>query len=59
MINHLHGGPVIAAWDVSQLDDAWLDTFYALAERRKDEDDLKRHQAAIAGIKAKWRAGHK
>ena len=47
MINRVHGGPVIAAWEVGQLDDAWL---YALA----GVADLPRRQAPQRAINQKF-----
>lgn len=55
MINRLHNGPVIGAWDVQNLDEMWIETFFAMAKRRKEEEQLQRHRAAIAGKSAAWK----
>lgn len=47
IINNAHGAPVIAAWDVLQLDDAWLYTFIGLA-------DLPRRQAPRQAIQREF-----
>lgn len=46
-INHHHGGAVIAAWQVGQLDTATLDTYMALTS------DLPKRRQATAKIDAK------
>lgn len=47
MINRLHGGPVVAAWEVSQLDWLWQ---YALANFA----DLPRRQKPIMALKKRF-----
>ena len=47
IINQLHGAPVVAAWDVMDLDSLWLDTLMAAAhelpaKRRRIEAVQKR-----------------
>jgi len=59
MINRLHNGPVIGAWDVQDLDEMWIETFYAMAKVRKEEEDLRRHHAAIESQKAAWRRSYR
>lgn len=47
LVNQAHGGPVLAAWDVDQLDEAWLYAFIGLA-------DLPRRQAPQRAINRKF-----
>lgn len=47
MINNVHGWPVVAAWEVSQLDELWL---YALGSVA----DLPRRAAPIQAIEKKF-----
>ena len=58
MVNQLHEGPVLAAWDVEQMDEMWLETFLSAAKVRKNEENLRRHQAATANAKAAWRQAY-
>jgi hypothetical protein len=46
-INHLHGGAVIAAWDVDTLDELWLQALLGLS-------DLPQRQAPQKAINAKF-----
>lgn len=55
MINRLHNAPVIAAWDVANLDEMWLETFFAMAQARQREEEMQRHRAAIQNSQAAWR----
>lgn len=47
LINQAHGAPVIAAWDVDQMDEMWLYTFIGIAE-------LPRRQAPQRAIQAEF-----
>ena len=47
IINQAHSAPVIAAWDVPQLDETWLYTFIGLA-------DLPRRQAPQRAVQRKF-----
>ena len=58
MANQLHEGPVLAAWEVDQLDEMWLETLLGAARKRKEEDNLRRHQAATANAKNAWRQAY-
>lgn len=58
MINYLHNGPVIAAWDVQNLDEMWIETFYAMANARQRDEEMQRHHAAIQSNQAAWRRRH-
>lgn len=55
MINRLHGGNVIAAWQVNQLDLIWLDVFLGLSE---DLPALRQRQQLIAAEMKKFEAEH-
>jgi hypothetical protein len=46
LINQLHGGAVVAAWEIDTLDEPTLDVF------RLWRDELPRMQSAFAEIKA-------
>ena len=54
-INAAHGGPVIAAWEVDQLDDTWQDAFRALMF---EGESYRKEQAALKAYKDKWLASH-
>jgi len=56
MINRLHGAPVIAAWEVQDLDEMWIETFFELAKIRKQEEELQRHRATVANQQSKWKS---
>ena len=47
MINQVHGGPVIAAWEVGQLDETWLHALNSIA-------DLPRKQKPKQALEAKF-----
>lgn len=54
-INAVHGAPVIAAWQVDDLPDDWLDTMIAIAT------DMPRLNAGLAKLEAHkqaWRNSH-
>lgn len=55
IINRIHGGTVIAAWEVDRLDQAWLELFYGVAEMRT----VQRERQIIENEFAKFRAEHK
>lgn len=47
MINRLHEAPVVAAWDVEQLDAVWMDVFMGMAyelpaKRKRIETEQER-----------------
>lgn len=42
IINRLHGGNVIAAWEVDQLDDVWLDVFLGVGEELPKKQQRQR-----------------
>lgn len=52
MINRLHGGAVIAAWQVDELDDAWLAALIGMAV---ELPEMKRRQAVIQAEHEKFR----
>ena len=45
VINRMHGGPVITAWEVEQLTDEWIDLYLGIAV------DLPRKQERARAIK--------
>jgi hypothetical protein len=54
VINKAHGAAVIAAWEVDELDELWIETFLGLST-------LQRRQAPQKAIEkefAKFRASH-
>ena len=53
MVNAAHGGPVIAAWEVDQLDDVTLD---ALVGFQRDLPGLMASAASSESRFAEWRA---
>ena len=48
IINKVHGGPVISAMEVDQLDDEWIDLFLGIAV------DLPKRQARRKAIDIKF-----
>ena len=54
-INAAHGAPVIAAWEIDQLPDDWLDTIIAIAtEMPRFREGL----AKVEAYKQAWRNSH-
>jgi hypothetical protein len=56
MINQAHGGAVIAAWQVGQLDEGTLDAYRRLAN---DLPKMGQQVQRIEGAKAKIREQHR
>jgi len=52
MINRLHGGAVIAAWQVDELDEAWLAALVGMAV---ELPEMKRRQSLIQAEHEKFR----
>lgn len=44
LINQLSGGPVIAPWEVDQLDEAWLNVFYGLVNLPKRRENYQKFE---------------
>ena len=55
MINESHGGVVIAAWEVDQLPDTWIDAFAVL---RDEMPEMVEHFQRVERERAKWRREH-
>ena len=52
MTNRLHGGPVIAAWEIDQLPDDWLDAMVLTGIKLPE---LQRGFQKLEAYKATWR----
>lgn len=55
MANRLHGGPVVAAWEIDQLPDDWLDAIVATSV---ELPEYERGFAKVEKHKVAWRAKH-
>ena len=55
LVNRAHGGPVIAAWNVDQLDQPWVDLFLGLAE---DLPKKRARQQLVAQKVKEFEAAH-
>ncbi len=53
--NQAHGAPVIAAWDVTQLPDEWLDAMIALTT---ELPQIEKGYAVVEAHLSAWRAKH-
>lgn len=53
LINRLHEGPVMAAWEVDQLDEAWLFAFYGLADLPRKQRPKQMLDRKFAEIRSK------
>ena len=54
-VNAAHGAPVIAAWEVDELPDDWIDTMTALATKMPG---LQAGLAKLEANKQAWRNRH-
>lgn len=55
MINRFSGGTVIAAWDVDQLPETWLDVFRGLSE---DMPTMAKAKEKVQRVKNAWLQRH-
>ena len=55
MTNRLHGGPVIAAWEIDQLPDDWLDAIVLTSIKLPA---LQRGLQKLEAYKQAWRTRH-
>lgn len=54
-INRVHGGAVISAWDVDDLDEATIDVFYGLVH---DLPQLQQDEARAQAVRMEWLRKH-
>jgi hypothetical protein len=54
-INRVHGGAVVSAWDVDELDEATIDVFYGLAH---DLPQLQQDEARAQAVRMDWLRKH-
>ncbi len=55
MINRLHGGPVIAEWEVDELDEVTIDRYVAMAtELPAMSEGISKIEARKAEIRSKF-----
>jgi len=55
LINRIHGGTVIAAWEIDELDDATLDVFRGLVN---ELPDLQQAEKATQAKRLAWLSQH-
>jgi hypothetical protein len=54
-INRVHGGAVVSAWDVDELDEATIDVFYGLVQ---DLPGIREDEARAQAIRMEWLRKH-
>lgn len=57
-INHLHGGPVIGAWDIDGLPDDWVAGFLQYASGQVVAAESLAVNQILEPTRARWRAQH-
>lgn len=55
IINRLHGGPAIGAWEIDQLPDDWIDAMVLTGTKLQA---LQRGLQKLETYKQAWRANH-
>jgi hypothetical protein len=55
IINRVHGGAVVSAWDVGDLDETMIDVFYGLVQ---DLPELQQGEARAQTVRMEWLRSH-
>jgi hypothetical protein len=55
IINRVHGGAVVSAWDVADLDETMIDVFYGLVQ---DLPQLQQGEARAQTVRMEWLRSH-
>jgi hypothetical protein len=54
-INRVHGGAVVSAWDIDELDEATIDVFYGLV---RDLPGIQQDEARAQAVRMEWLRSH-